>query len=192
VYAPYAQYKNEGWGLTIFTLRTTGDPLAASQMVRDQIHALLPSQPVSDVASMEQLHAKSLSRARFSMTLLSIFAGLALVLSAVGIYGVMAYSVAQRTREIGVRLALGAARKDVLGLILVSGARLAAFGMLLGLAGALALNYLLRSQLYGVSPADPVTYIGVALILGSVALLASYIPARRATRVDPLVALRYE
>jgi putative ABC transport system permease protein len=192
VYAPYAQYKNEGWGMTVFAVRTTGDPLAASKMVRDQIHSLLPNQPVSDVASMEQLLAKSLSRTRFSMLLLSIFAGLALMLSAVGIYGVMAYSVAQRTREIGIRLALGAARKDVLAMVLLGGGRLATFGLVLGLAGALALNYWLRNQLYGVSPADPVTYIAVALLLGAVALAASYIPARRATHVDPLVALRYE
>jgi len=192
VYAPYAQYKNEGWGMTVFAVRTTGDPLAASKMVRDQIHTLLPNQPVDEVASMEQLLARSLSRARFSMTLLTIFAGLALVLSAVGIYGVMAYNVAQRTREIGIRLALGAARKDVLAMVLLNGASLAVFGMLVGIAGALALNYLLRSQLYGVSPADPATYIVVALLLGAVALAASYIPAHRATRVDPLVALRYE
>jgi putative ABC transport system permease protein len=141
---------------------------------------------------MEQLLAKSLSRARFSMLLLSIFAGLALVLSAVGIYGVMAYSVVQRIREIGIRLALGAARKDVLAMILLSGGKLAALGMLIGLAGSLALTYWLRSQLYGVSSADPLTYIAVAFLLGLVALAASYVPARRATRVDPLVALHYE
>ena len=192
VYAPYAQYKNEGWGLTILTVRTAGDPLAASQMARDQIHSLLPNQPVFEVVSMEQLLARSLSRTRFSMTLLSIFAGLALVLSAVGIYGVMAYSVAQRTREIGIRLALGASRQDDLAMVLLRGGKLATFGMLLGLAGALGLSYLLRSQFYGVSPADPATYIGVALLLGFVALVASYIPARRATGVDPMVALRYE
>jgi putative ABC transport system permease protein len=141
---------------------------------------------------MEQLLSRSLSRARFSMTLLSIFAGLALVLSAIGIYGVMAYNVAQRTREIGIRLALGAARQDVLTMVLLGAAKLAAFGVLIGLAGALGLNYLLRSQLFGVSPADPSTYFAVALLLALVALAASYLPARRATRVDPLVALRYE
>ena len=192
VYAPYAQYRNEGWGMTILAVRTTGDPLAASQMVRDQIHSLLPNEPVAEVASMEELLARSLSRARFSMTLLSIFAALALLLSAVGIYGVMAYNVAQRTREIGIRLALGAAGNDVLAMVLLGATKLAALGMLVGLAGAFSLNYWLRSQLYGVSPADPATYTAVALLLGAVALAASYIPAHRATRVDPLVALRYE
>jgi putative ABC transport system permease protein len=161
-------------------------------MVRDQIHLLLPNQPVSEVASMEQLMTKSLSRARFSMLLLSIFAGLALVLAAVGIYGVMAYTVAQRTREIGVRLALGAQQRDVLSMVLTGGGRLAAIGLSVGLVGSLAVNYLLRSQLYGVSSSDPVTYAMVAVLLGLVALAACYLPARRATRVDPLVALRYE
>ena len=192
VYAPYAQYHNEGWGGTIFAVRTTGDPLAASGMVRDQIHALLPNEPVAEIASMEQLLARSLSRARFSMLLLSIFAGLALTLAAVGIYGVMAYAVAQRTREIGVRLALGARPRDVLGMVLLGGGKLAGFGIVLGLVGALILNRLLRNQLYGVSAHDPLTYIGVALLLGVVGLAACYLPARRATRVDPLVALRYE
>jgi putative ABC transport system permease protein len=173
-------------------VRTTGDPLAASGMVRDQIHALLPNEPVAEIASMEQLLARSLSRARFSMLLLSIFAGLALTLAAVGIYGVMAYAVAQRTREIGVRLALGAQPRDVLGMVLLGGSKLAGFGIVLGLVGALILNRLLRNQLYGVSAHDPLTYIGVALLLGMVGLAACYLPARRATRVDPLVALRYE
>ncbi len=192
VYAPYAQYHNEGWGTTVFAVRTAGDPLAASGMVRDQVHSLLPNLPVAEVASMEQLLARSLSRARFSMLLLSIFAGLALTLSAVGIYGVMVYAVAQRTREIGVRLALGAQPGDVLSMVLTGGAKLAAFGIVLGLVGGLALNHFLRSQLYGVSAHDPLTYAGVALLLGIVALAACYLPARRATRVDPLVALRYE
>jgi putative ABC transport system permease protein len=192
VYAPYAQYHNEGWGMTIFAVRTTGDPLAGTAMIRDQIHSLLPNQPISEVASMEQLLARSLSRARFSMLLLSIFAALALVLAAGGIYGVMAYAVAQRTREFGVRLALGAQPGDVLGMVLMGGGKLAAFGLVLGLIGAMGMSYFLRSQLYGVSSSDPVTYATVALLLGLVALAACYLPARRATRVDPLVALRYE
>src|SRR5712664_498898 len=192
VYAPYAQYHNEGWGINVFAVRTSGDPLAAISMVRDQIHALMPNIPVAEVASMEQLLARSLSRARFSMLLLSVFAALALVLAAVGIYGVMAYAVAQRTREIGVRLALGAQPRDVLNMVLVGGGKLAAFGLALGLIGSLGMNYFLRSQLYGVSSSNPLTYATVAALLGVVALAACYLPARRATRVDPLVALRYE
>src|SRR6266403_1382311 len=192
VYAPYAQYHNEGWGINVFAVRTSGDPLAAISMVRDQIHSLMPNIPVAEVASMEQLLARSLSRARFSMLLLSVFAALALVLAAVGIYGVMAYAVAQRTREIGVRLALGAQPRDVLSMVLVGGGKLAAFGVALGLIGSLGMNYFLRSQLYGVSSTDPLTYFTVAVLLGAVALAACYLPARRATRVDPLVALRYE
>jgi len=192
VYAPYAQYHNEGWGTTVFAVRTSGEPLAASSMVRDQVHSLLPNLPVAEVASMEQLLARSLSRVRFSMLLLSVFAALALTLSAVGIYGVMAYAVAQRTREIGVRLALGAQPGDVLSMVLTGGAKLAVVGIVVGLVGGLALNHFLRSQLYGVSSYDPLTYACVALLLGIVALAACYLPARRATRVDPLVALRYE
>jgi putative ABC transport system permease protein len=192
VYAPYAQYHNEGWGINVFAVRTSGDPLAAISMVRDQIRALMPNIPAAEVASMEQLLARSLSRARFSMLLLSVFAALALVLAAVGIYGVMAYAVAQRTREIGVRLALGAQPRDVLSMVLVGGGKLAAFGVALGLIGSLGMNYFLRSQLYGVSSSDPLTYFTVAALLGAVALAACYLPARRATRVDPLVALRYE
>jgi putative ABC transport system permease protein len=192
VFAPYAQYRNEGWGETIFAVRTTGDPLAATGMIRDQIHSLLPNQPISEVASMEQLLARSLSRARFSMLLLTIFAALALVLATVGIYGVMAYAVAQRTREIGVRLALGAQPRDVLSMVLVGGGKLAAVGLVIGLVGSLGVSYLLRSQLYGVSSSDPATYVVVAALLGLVALAACYLPARRATRVDPLIALRYE
>src|SRR3984893_1824072 len=191
-YAPSEQYHNEGWGMTIFAVRTTADPLAVTAMIRDQIHSLLPNQPISEVASMEQLLARSLSRARFSMLLLSIFAALALVLAAGGIYGVMAYAVAQRTREFGVRLALGAQPGAVLGIVLMGGGKLAAFGLVLGLIGAMGMSYFLRSQLYGVSSSDPVTYATVALLLGLVALVACYLPARRATRVDPLVALRYE
>jgi len=192
VYAPYAQYHNEGWGINVFAVRTGGDPLAAISMVRDQIHALMPNIPVAEVASMEQLLARSLSRARFSMLLLSIFAALALVLAAVGIYGVMAYAVAQRTREIGVRLALGAQPRDVLkhG----AGGRRQARCFRTGSRSYRFAGH----ELFSAQPAlrrqleRSLTYATVAVLLGVVALAACYLPARRATRVDPLVALRYE
>ena len=141
---------------------------------------------------MDELVRDSVARARFTMLLLSCFAGLALVLACVGIYGVIAYSVAQRTREIGIRLALGAQRRDVVRLVLGQGGRLAVTGVAVGLAAALALTRFLSALLYGIGASDPSTLIGVSVLLLLVALVACYIPARRAMRVDPIVALRYE
>jgi predicted permease len=196
VYAPLLQGTSEGYlaGLVSmrFTVRTTGDPLSLVAAVRDEVHSLLPSQPVAAVATMDQLVGGSLSAARFSMLLLSIFAGIALVLSAIGIYGVMAYTVVQRTHEIGVRAALGAERGEILRWVLAQGARLALIGVATGLAAALGLTRLMRTLLYGVRPTDRLTFVGVAILLTGVALLACYIPARRAIRVDPAVALRHE
>ena len=141
---------------------------------------------------MEALLADSISRSRFATLLLSIFAAVAFGLASVGIYGVMSYSVTQRTNEIGIRIALGASRVNVLGLVLRRGLMLAACGVVVGLAGSFALTRLLTTQLFGVSATDPVTFIMVSLTLMAVALLATYLPARRAMKVDPLVALRYE
>jgi putative ABC transport system permease protein len=192
VFAPYFQYKNEGWSSTlVFTVRTSGDPLALATTVRDLIQQRLPDQPVSDVASMDELLGRSLSGARFSMLLISIFAGLALLLAAVGIYGVMAYVIAQRTREIGIRLALGAQPNDVLGVVMKQGTRLALAGVAIGLVAALGLTRLMSSLLYGVKATDLVTYASVTAVLVSVALLACFLPARRASQVDPMVALAY-
>jgi len=160
--------------------------------IRDQIHALLPDQPVAAVATMDQLHERSLSGARFTMLLLTIFACLALVLSAVGIYGVMAYAVTQQTREIGIRMALGARPKDVLALIVKHGAKLALAGVAIGITAGLGLTRLMASLLYGVGPTDLVTFGSVATGLILVALAACYIPARRAMHIDPMVALRHE
>jgi ABC-type antimicrobial peptide transport system permease subunit len=141
---------------------------------------------------MEEVVANSIATKRFSMILLGVFAALALLLSAVGIYGVVSYLVGQRLREIGLRMALGAQRNDVLRLVLGEGAKMALIGVGFGLAGALVLTRFIRQMLYGVSATDPITFIGVAAVLTFVALAACYFPARRAMRVDPIVALRYE
>jgi putative ABC transport system permease protein len=141
---------------------------------------------------MRQVVSDSVGAQRVTMLLLGLFAGLAIALAAVGIYGVISYSVAQRTHEFGIRMALGAERADVLRLVLAKGLSLAAYGVCAGLAGALVLTRFLSSLLFGVQPTDPIIFCGIALLLGMVALLASYIPARRATKVEPTVALRYE
>jgi putative ABC transport system permease protein len=148
--------------------------------------------PVSDVHTMEELMSVSLAQQRFNMFLLGLFAALALILAAVGIYGAMSYSATQRTHEIGIRTALGAQRRDVLRLVMNDGAKIALFGITIGIAGALALTRLMAGLLFEVKPTDPVTFAAVAILLAFVTLVACYIPARRAMRVDPMVALRYE
>ena len=173
-------------------VRTTVDPLSLAQGVRNQIAALDKDQAVFNVRTMEQALARSVSARRFSMILLSVFAVLALVLAAVGIYGVISYSVAQRTREVGIRMALGAQTTDVLKLVVRDGLRLVVIGVAVGLVGAVMLTRLMTTLLFGVTPTDAVTYATVALALVGVALAACYIPARRAAKVDPLVALRFE
>jgi len=198
IFIPLAQDSGEIQGYQTFGLpaaivvRTSQAPLSLSHAVEDAIHSADANIPIGHVRSMEQILSTSLSFQRFSMILMSIFAGLALVLAALGIYGVIAYSVNQRTHEIGIRLALGASPGDVLHLVIRQGMMLAGIGVAIGLVGALAATGLLASQLYGVKPADPVVLVSVAATLSFIALLACYIPARRASRVDPLVALRYE
>ncbi len=167
---------------------TTGLPAA----VRSQVHSLDSSLAVFNVRTMQEVLSESMTDTSYQSLLLSSFALLALLLTAVGIYGVMAYAVTQRTREIGIRLALGAEPRDVLSLVLRTAARLAGLGAVIGVAVALALTRLMATQLYGVQPSDPTTFVTVSLFLTGVVLVASYIPARRATKVDPVVALRYE
>lgn len=172
-------------------LRTSIEPLSLLPAVQTQVNAVFKDVPAFDARTMEQRLADSLANRRFSMVLLSLFAALALFLASVGIYGVVSYAVAQRTHEIGVRMALGASRRSVLLMIIRNGLTLVATGVVLGLAGASALTRLLASLLYDVKPIDPVTFGIVSLLLVGVAFIACYVPARRATKVDPMVALRY-
>jgi len=178
-------------GLTL-VVRTTPDLLSLVSAVRAQVAGPTADQPIFDVASMEEVISDSLAERRFTMLLLIIFASIAVAMAAVGIYGVMSYAVSRRTHEVGVRMALGAPRREILRLVVREGMVLAAAGTMVGLAAALGLTRFLASLLYGVRPADPATLVAVSLLLGGIALVACYIPAWRATRVDPLVALRYE
>ena len=173
-------------------IRTSGDPDALSSAVTRAVRSADPEQPVFGVMSMEHLLADASAERRFSLLLLTLFAGIALLLSSIGIYGVMAYTTSQRRHEIGIRMALGAASPDVLGLVLRQGMRLVLLGLGAGLFGAWALSRVLAGQLYGISPRDPLTYASVAALLGAVAFAATWIPARRATRVDPMISLRSE
>jgi predicted permease len=178
-------------GLNVL-VRTQSDPLGLAPAVRDQVRALDPNQPVFNARSMDQIVDASLAGRRFAMSLLGVFAGLALLLAAVGVYGVMSYSTAQRTHEVGIRMALGARGRDVLWMVLRQGITLAAIGVGAGLGAALALARLMGSLLYGVSASDPTTFAAVAALLAAVAFLACLVPALRATRVDPMRALRHD
>jgi putative ABC transport system permease protein len=173
-------------------VRTHGAPMLLAQAIEREIHALDHNIPISNVKTMDEYVSSSVASARFNTILLGCFAALALALASVGIFGVISYSVAQRTQELGIRRALGADSLSVMRLVLVQGLGLAGIGLLIGLAGAFAVTRLLDSLLFGVTATDPLTFVGVAAILASVAMLASYLPARRAASVDPMVALRYE
>ena len=190
--AMYAPEGQAAFGSLWIALRASGDPAALAGPLRRAVLDVDPDEAVSAVAPMEQVLERSLSHQRFNATLLGIFAVVALALSAVGIYGVMSSMVVQRRRELAVRMALGARREDVLRLVMRQGGRLTLLGVALGLAGALAITRLLAGLLYGVGATDPTTFIAVSLVLAAVALAASWLPARRATRVDPLLVLQGE
>jgi len=189
IYNPYAQVPTT---TMVMVMRTASPPLSLASAVEREVHQLDPEQPVADLRSMDDVVDQAIAGARFNTALLGVFALAAFVLCAVGIYGVISYDVSQRTHEIGIRMALGARPGDVLELILGQGARLAACGIAAGLAAAFGLTRLMASMLYGVKPADAWTFAAISVLLGAVALAASYLPSRRAMALDPVAALRHE
>ena len=192
----YLPYRQADLLLPVFQLsvvmRTAGDPSLQTAALRSALAEIDANQPLVKVRTMEENMATTVAQPRFRTWLIGILAMLALVLAAVGVYGVMSYTVTQRTSEIGVRVALGAQPQDVFRIIVGEGLRLALFGVGVGLVAALVLTRLLQSFLFGISAYDPVTFVAVSLLLTLVAVAASYFPARRATRVDPMIVLRYE
>jgi predicted permease len=188
----YHPFPQNPWSYIGLAVRTHGDHGAVYGAVRSLVAQIDPELPVHDMRPMKQVMAETVASRRLTLCLVGAFAALALVLASVGIYGVMSYAVTERLHEIGVRVALGAQRRDVLRLVVGHGMRLAAIGLLLGSIAALFAARAMTTLLFGVRPSDPLTYIGIAMVLALAALAACYIPARRATAVDPMVALRYE
>jgi putative ABC transport system permease protein len=188
MYFTYRQSKE--LAANALVMRTTIEPMGVAASVRNTIWSVDKDQTVADIDTMDHIVAEALARQRFSMVLLGLFAGLALLLASVGIYGVMSYSVAQRTREIGIRIALGARRTDVLQMTVAQGLKLVGAGMMIGLVAAFLVTRVLATLLFGITATDPITFAGISVVLLAVAILASYIPALRATRVDPITALR--
>jgi predicted lysophospholipase L1 biosynthesis ABC-type transport system permease subunit len=186
-----------GWGTLPFTdivflVRSNAETSALAAGIRDRVRAADPAVPIFDLHTMTELVTESVAQPRFYMLLLSAFAGLALLLAALGIYGVISYSVSQRTRELGIRIALGATQDRVVRLVLGQGVALTMLGVVTGLAGAYSLMHLLAAALFGVAATDGFTFLGVAVVLAGVASFASYVPARRAAKVDPVIAMRAE
>jgi putative ABC transport system permease protein len=189
IYAPHRQFASSDMSLIV---RCAADPTSLAAAIRQQVWELNRELALTRIKTMEQLLSESVAQPRFRTALLALFAGLALVLAGVGIYGVISYNVAQRTHELGIRMALGAQARDVLRLVLKQGMALALIGVGAGLGGALALTRLLKTLLFGVSATDPLTFAVIAFLLAAVAFLACWIPARRATKVDPMTVLRSE
>ena len=183
---------SRSWGWFNVALRMQGDPMSLVPAIRKEVQAIDPEQPIATLRTMEDWVSRATATPRYRTALLGLFAGLAMILAATGIYGVMSYSVAQRTHEIGVRMALGARHRDVLRLVVSQGMLLVVVGLGIGLVAAFGLTRLMASLLFGVTAKDPLTFAAVAGLLAVVAFIACYIPARRATKVDPLTALRYE
>jgi putative ABC transport system permease protein len=190
--AIYWSHAREPYSGMALVVRASGDASRLSTAVQKEIRAIDPEQPIADVRTMEQVIARSIARPRFNTLLLSIFAGVALILASVGLYGVMNYSATQRTHEVGIRMALGATRSDIMKLVVGNGMMLTVIGIGIGVAAALILTRVMASLLFGITATDLPTFLGVSTVLAAVALIANYIPARRATRVNPVIALRYE
>ena len=190
--AIYWSHAREPYSGMALVVRANGDASRLATAVQKEIRAVDPEQPIADVSTMDQVISKSIARPRFNTLLLSIFAGLALVLASVGLYGVMNYSAAQRTHEVGIRMALGATRGDIMRLVVGNGMVLTLIGIAIGVAASLGLTRVMQTFLFGVGTTDAFTFVAVSVLLSTVALVANYIPARRATRVNPVIALRYE
>jgi putative ABC transport system permease protein len=189
VYVPYRQNPRSAMDLLV---KSGADPAALTSAIRVAVHSIDKDQPIFAIVTMNELVSDSVATRRMTLVLLGLFSALALILGAIGIYGVISYSVAQRTHEIGIRMALGAPRGDVFRLVVGQGLKLAGIGIAIGIVAAFGLARMMSSLLFGVSATDFETFAGVAILLVLVALLASYLPARRAMRVDPIVALKYE
>jgi putative ABC transport system permease protein len=190
IYVPHAQ--DSQWNFMGLVIRTAGDPAAFATTLRREVQALDKDQPIYNVRTMDDVVANSLGTRRVSMQLFAVFACAALLLAALGIYGVMAYSVTQRTQEIGIRMALGAQKADVLALVIRQGMTLTLIGVAVGLAGAFVFTRVIANLLFGVGATDAVTFATVSILISVVALAACYLPGRRAARLDPMVALRSE
>jgi ABC-type antimicrobial peptide transport system permease subunit len=195
MYVPYTQNEIKIWPsmqTMQAALRTQAGPEGLTRSVRDALRGVDADLPIANVTTLAALVDDSTAQTRFTLFLVGSFAGLALILATIGLYGVVSYSVQQRTHEIGIRISVGATRRDVLSMVLRSGARLAGVGIVAGLLAAWAVTRMMSSFLYGMRPTDPLTFTAVAALLLGVALLACYLPARRAAGIDPLIALKYE